>query len=587
MERTSQPTSLVVIDGTECKIVKQIHDDVAITILALLSDDPSNWSEAMSVWPRVQTKQVGIRAEDLAFMPVRRDEIIAELQASKAWLAIDFNSKRIFCGGDFESLNRNTELVMGKDEQGNEDGFVAIHLPPWWELHCDCDPSHLDVPRETSVNKPVVNREVLYGETFLRTMATLIFKTATSARWEQKHAERNKRERYPFTINLHRNWLMSPREDLNGRTPRELLHGATQWSDRITHFQEVRYGNGEPLVAVPKDWPSYPTAPMGSQELIIYFGYCREVILAGWAWCSSNEGKYVIKKNKDVIPRLTRYLGRIANRWLESPLEEGSSPNFIIECDRRRVPRGENIPIQGIDGVEPASHIIDCNCPLCLMMADGVFGPQFSHLDGHMLELDDDFVFSMYETEKEWEENSYRLPDIFPGDEWTDDELFDTAEKNLLPMFSKYDEEEDEEDDDDDDDDGENDNGTQSAFKRTEKALRSPSNPFESSWLGVDSSRPIPGDRQGFIKLAFMLTEIISTLDCHDDSQNSIDELNHAFTAYRKATPENQCKSAEVLKQTLETIGERYPLLIPKSADLQSHIDETIRRNLATQDGSR
>jgi hypothetical protein len=604
MERTSQPTSLVVIDGIECRIVKKISDDTATSILALLSDDPSNWPEAISIWPRVQTKHLRLLPKDLALLPLRRDEVTQELQASAAWIAIDFNSKRIFTGGEFEKIRRDEELVMGKDERGNDDGFVAIHLPPWWELHCDCNPHEIDLPRENPPKKSIVNREVLYGEPLFRSIAKLVFHHATSARWEQKNAGRNKRERYPFTVAVHRDWLMTPRDDLDGQVPRELLHGAIHWSDRVTHFQEIRYENGEPLVAVPKDWIGYSTAPMGSQELCIYFAYCREVIEAGWNWCNSNEGKYVIKKNKDVIPRLARYLARIATRWLDSSFDEGSSPNFIIECDRRRVPRGANTPIQGIDGVEPSPHILDCSCPLCLMMAEGVFGTQFNHLDGHMLDLDDDFVFSMYETEKEWEENSYCLPAFFPGDEWADDldddetspyfdsadnSFFDSTKRNFLQMFSKYDEEEDDIDEDNNEDQIHAVNQAhamnQAHAEQSTNSNRSRLNPFESSWIGVESSRPIPGDRQGFVKLAFMLTEIIGILKCHDDSQHAIEELNQAFSAYRKSRAENHISTATALKQSLEMLGNRYPVLISKSADLQSHIDETTRTNFATQDG--
>jgi hypothetical protein len=84
-----------------------------------------------------------------------------------------------------------------------------------------------------------------------------------------------------------------------------------------------------------------------------------------------------------------------------------------------------------------------------------------------MLDLDDDFVFSMYETEKEWEENSYCLPAFFPGDEWADDldddetspyfdsadnGFFDSTKRNFLQMFSKYDEEEDDIDEDNNED---------------------------------------------------------------------------------------------------------------------------------------
>ena len=38
------------------------------------------------------------------------------------------------------------------------------------------------------------------------------------------------------------------------------------------------------------------------------------------------------------------------------------------------------------------------------MMSDGAFGGGFTAIDGHLLELDDEFAFSTKETREEWEE---------------------------------------------------------------------------------------------------------------------------------------------------------------------------------------
>lgn len=53
--------------------------------------------------------------------------------------------------------------------------------------------------------------------------------------------------------------------------------------------------------------------------------------------------------------------------------------------------------IQGIHGVESEQYVADCDCPICEMMADGMFGIRFTSIDGHHLELDDEFAFSMHE----------------------------------------------------------------------------------------------------------------------------------------------------------------------------------------------
>ena len=58
-----------------------------------------------------------------------------------------------------------------------------------------------------------------------------------------------------------------------------------------------------------------------------------------------------------------------------------------------RVPRGAGVAIAGMTERESETHEIDCDCPICNMMADGTFGPAFAGIDSHHLELDDEFAF--------------------------------------------------------------------------------------------------------------------------------------------------------------------------------------------------
>jgi hypothetical protein len=48
------------------------------------------------------------------------------------------------------------------------------------------------------------------------------------------------------------------------------------------------------------------------------------------------------------------------------------------------------------------SHFDD-DCPLCQALAEGEFGPTFMWFDGHRLELEDEFAFSLCVTRAEWE----------------------------------------------------------------------------------------------------------------------------------------------------------------------------------------
>lgn len=217
----------------------------------------------------------------------------------------------------------------------------------------------------------------------------------------------------------------------------------------------------------------------------------------------------------------------------------GPSPRFVIECDRRRVAIGDGVAIEGMDEVPKENHILDCNCPICSMMAEGAFGPSFSRIDGHHLELDEEFAFSMAETLEDWEfENQ---------------------------QYGEFDEGVDEDDEDD----------LETEFNQKEESV--------SVWSGVRSDISLPGDQQGHLKMAFMVAQIVSVLESYPNRILDIQSLNIAFSEYRKADPRRRKKAAKKFKRVLETLACRFPELVSKSADLQSRIDESTRL-LSTQD---
>lgn len=536
MPKEKDSSTLAVLESSRCLIADAMNIDAALTILGLISEDPSTWEEALSVWPRYRSPLVCEFPSSLAIEERDRGEILKNLKASEAWIAIDFTSKRVFTGGDFPKFGRDATLRMSEEDESKRGCTMSIHLPPWWEYHEDALVGSVVQSRQSPLRRPHVQRDVLYGDPFLSDIASRILTMVSSDAWRPKGIELDRRDLHGLTIAVHRDWLMTPREDLGGRMPRELLHGAIRWSDAVTWGQELRFHSGEPMVAVPDDWDGYATAPMGSQEMCIYFDLCREVIEAGWYWCHAQRGLLATDPHASVHAQFVSFLREVKEEWLASPFEGGSPPNFILECDRRRVPRGAGIPIQGIEGVETESHIPDCDCPICAMMADGMFGPSFSGFDGHHLELDDEFAFSMYETRKEWEEERIAYDGF--GDE-----------------HDEHDPEDELEDIDE---------------------VEETQDPFASAWTGIKHEGPIPGDQGGYLKMAFMIAEIGMALESHDASIDEIRDLNSAFADYRRSGSES-AKPAEKLRAVLQSLSLRYPELIAKSADLQSHIDESAR----------
>ncbi|MGB7324811.1 MAG: hypothetical protein WBD31_08055, partial [Rubripirellula sp.] len=407
-------------------------------------------------------------------------------------------------------------------------------------LHEGVKPDEFGRPRQTPIKKPIVNREVLFGEAFLAEVSKRVLEVIATDEWLDCDAAKDKQARYPFTIRVHRDWLMTPREDLGGRTPRELLHGATDWIEKVTWGQRMRFEDGGPMIAAPDNWDGFETAPMGSQEMCLYFDLCRELLDAAWSFVAerrepSGESSATVpggSRRAVKIEELAQFLRDVKDDWLSSSFEGGSPPSFIIACDRRKVPRGAGVAIEGISGVQSEQHIDDCDCPICEMMADGMFGVGFARIDGHHLELDDEFAFSMHQTREAWEEQQREFEEM-------------SAE-----MDRKWAERE---------------------------AKGETDDPFASAWSGMGDDGPIPGDTGGFMKMAFMVAEIVSELEGLNAPHENIKSLNECFAEYRRSEYDQRAALASALKANLQSLADRFPSLVARSADLQSRIDEAER----------
>jgi hypothetical protein len=196
---------------------------------------------------------------------------------------------------------------------------------------------------------------------------------------------------------VHAQWLTTPRPSLNGRTPREFLHEYRPWKDRELDNRRAQWSRLRAAPpAVSRDSAQFRFGPMGTEEVVLYFDLCREAIMAAWRWIDDEPHRS--------IERLTNDVQLFIEGWLTSadPSEgSGEVVQSIIDLERTLMPRlASNSPL-------------DCDCPLCRLQAnEELFGPTFSICDGHHLELEDDFVFSLEYDRDEWEASRQESHDI-------------------------------------------------------------------------------------------------------------------------------------------------------------------------------
>ena len=509
-------------------------EDSAVTLIAVVSEDPASWADIAAYWPRYRTSQVPEFADGLPIQPADFSDVLAAIDHHESWLVIDLIQKRIMTGRELDLIGRDQAFAMVVDESGKQHCPLSVHLPPWWELTEQTVPNAVKQNRERAWSIPKVNRKVLFGEAMIDDLAARMLRVVQSDPWRSSGAGENKQSRYKFTLQVHREWLMTPREDLNGKFPRQMLHGGFDWIDHLVWAQQIRFQDGGEIVAIPTDVTGYDEAPMGREEIVMYFDLCRELISTGWQWCIENQiGKEDLAADRARKDQLGNYLSVVKQQWLASPFEDGAPPQFIIECSRRRVPHGPGVPIVGIEEPPPVEHMVDCDCPICEMMAEGIFGPCFEGIDGHHLELDDEFAFSLNETREEWEAQQAEFAEISAS---VDRRI---AEREAC----------DELDPDE----------------------------LAPVWSGQLHDGPLPGDSTGHLKLAFMLAEVVGILQTKGAASRDIKQLNEKFTRFRRSDRKSLPMAGRELNEHLEKLAGCHPELISRAADLQSRIVELIR----------
>jgi hypothetical protein len=188
---------------------------------------------------------------------------------------------------------------------------------------------------------------------------------------------------------IHTKWLMTPREDLRGLPPRDILLMKREAVDRDMQFREAQWSRLKaPAPCLKKESHAYRFAGFGTHEIVIYYNLVRMLISDSWERMS--------KAREISMPAEIAHLEQVKEEWLATPDPEygGKTPFCLIEFERIRLPWVSS---------EEDSPLED-DCPLCQDMADEMFGPGFWHLDGYS--LDREFAFSLCKTREEWEEEN-------------------------------------------------------------------------------------------------------------------------------------------------------------------------------------
>lgn len=523
--------AVIVIDAHHIRWSPQIDDWNTATLLACVSEDPADWSEIAAVWPRYKTGPAAEFADGLPAEVADLDTVLSHLEPDEPWVAIDLPQCRIFSSTDYGNVRRNGRYGIGPDNGFGPAIRMSVHLPPWWEIHNGAQPHEISQPRASQICRPNPRRDVLWGPALANGLAARLVAVYRDEPWSDAGASDDPRARYRFTVGVHRDWLMTPRDDLGGRIPRDCLHGGIEWLDRLVEGQQWNVERG--ASRIPRSLARYDEAPMGRSEVCMYFDACREMIDAGWQWLIDHDRQTADASAEVVARRLANVLRVVQREWMLAPQESGHPPASVIQDERDRIPQ--------MAGGGEDDHIIDCDCPICQMMAEGAFGPCFIGFDGHYLELDDEFAFSLCATREEWEMQRQEFAEM--------ERAMDVGVQE----------------------DG------QDERELWNEPAASPAE-LDAVWKDSYVADDLPGDPLGHLRLSFRLADIIGDLKHRDAPQADIDSLNEAFRGYRHADQEERRSATERFKDVLEEMAQRHEFLIGRAADLQSTLDDLLRR---------
>lgn len=370
-----------VISGT-------IHGSVAERCLAALSAEPETISELEAALARYMKPREG----EPPFSWFRHSSELDEEPYDSGIVIIDLASRVVAA----ESSYFQPEMQGAVDyHDGTAATDTSIHycLPGDWLFVNSLEAYRWSAPRHRERRRsspPIDARAVLYGPPLLEYIANSEIerreKTLTPDKKDEEAAEQLVRE----IVRTHANWLMMPREDLRGRSPRTVLLEKRHQIDCDMDSRALQWsflGEGPPCLA--RDSFAYRYAGFGTHEWVVYYDLVRHLLQKATELDFRN------------LPSAMDTLKEIELHWLETGDGEYElrTPANIIENERRRLPQVASA----------AEFMFDEDCDCCRMLAQEAemgFGPTFWHLDGSHME--DEFAFSTCLTVEEWEAENRR-----------------------------------------------------------------------------------------------------------------------------------------------------------------------------------
>jgi len=367
-----------------------IHASIADRCVAALSAEPENFAE-------LQAALIRYLNDPVALAGLRRSTVVRTEPWDAGIVIIDLAAQVIACESTYsQPVAEGT--VNYHDGRAATDTPIRYRIPDSWQI---VDAIEL-YPRAAAAGRirraatpPLDARRVLYGRPLLEFIAAQVM--------ARSFPQSDQEDEWPEILDrqareIHALWLLTPRSDLKGQAPRDVLLARFEFVECDLDSRELQWSI---LLEAPpcldRDSHAYRFAGFGRHENVMYYDLVRYLI------CCASDFRQSRGQTPaaDDLESQTARLEQIKQEWLATPGPDsgGRAPVNIIESERCRLPLA----------MQPSELLIDHDCPLCVMSAQEAaagISISFQHFDGS--HLDEDFAFSFYLTRKEWEEENRR-----------------------------------------------------------------------------------------------------------------------------------------------------------------------------------
>ncbi|MFL5331002.1 MAG: hypothetical protein ACJ8C4_19095 [Gemmataceae bacterium] len=359
-----------------------IHGGSADRAIAGLSADPTTLAElevATARFAKTSRPFFGTFSRGLIDEPY-----------DSGFVLIDLIARIVVMDSTYSSLERSGGVCY-HDGHHETDIVLPYHLADDWLLMNDRFVWQAIAAQRRRENvKPILDvRSVFYGSSMMEFMARRTFaQFSTLGSAADSHDVQNALKE------IHAEWLLTPREDLGGRCPREVA------LDRKGHINWDLQDQSERWSLLKKCPPgldlssrAFRYGGFGTHELVHYYYLVRELLWSCWEQLIQDYTHSELLTVGDFLTQEVPRLEVVSQEWLNTPQPEnhGRTPRSMIDRERARLP----------EGISGRAAMVDPDCPCCQMLAD-MPGPAFWHLDG--CNMEDEFAFDLHHrTRDEWE----------------------------------------------------------------------------------------------------------------------------------------------------------------------------------------